>query len=103
MCRVKLPTVLLIATVISTACSTRSTAPPDRSASLPSGIDVAGMDKSVAPGDDFNAYANGGWSKSTPIPADKSEYGVATILVDQTRKQTVDLIQDPANSGPSAS
>ena len=103
MSRLRLPTLLLIATVISAACSTKSAAPPDTSTSLPSGIDVAGMDKSVAPGDDFNAYANGVWSKSTPIPADKSEYGVATILVDQTRKQTVDLIQDPANSGPNAS
>ena len=70
---------------------------------MPSGIDVAGMDKSVAPGDDFFAYANGGWIKATPIPADKSEYGVATILVDQTRKQTVDIIQDPVNGGPNAS
>ena len=61
------------------------------------------MDKSVAPGDDFNAYANGGWIKSTPIPADKSDYGAAAILVDLTRKQTVDLIQDPANAGPNAS
>ena len=58
------------------------------------------MDKSVAPGDDFYAYANGGWIKATPIPADKSEYGVATILVDQTRKQTVEIIQDPVNAGP---
>jgi putative endopeptidase len=29
------------------------------------------MDRSVAPGDDFNSYANGGWSKVTAVPADK--------------------------------
>ena len=39
------------------------------------------MDKSVAPGDDFYAYANGGWIKATPIPADKPSYGAAAILV----------------------
>jgi putative endopeptidase len=60
------------------------------------------MDKSVAPGDDFNAYANGGWIKATPIPADKPSYGAAAILVDRTRQQTVDIIQDPVNAGPNA-
>ena len=60
------------------------------------------MDTAVSPGDDFYAYANGGWSKATPIPADKSSYGVGAMLVDQTRKQTVALIQDPVNAGPGA-
>ena len=36
------------------------------------GLDLAGMDKSVAPGDDFFRYANGAWLKSTEIPADRS-------------------------------
>ena len=101
--RVKLSTVLLIAIATSAACSSKTAAPPTNSTPLPSGIDVGGMDKSVAPGDDFNAYANGGWVKKTTIPADKSDYGAAAILVDLTRKQSVDLIQDPANVGASAS
>ena len=94
-------TVVLAALSLSVGCSSKSsTSAP--AASLPSGIDTAGMDKSVAPGDDFYAYANGGWIKATPIPADKAEYGVATILIDQTRKQTIDIIQDPVNTGPNA-
>jgi putative endopeptidase len=39
------------------------------------GIDTAGMDKSVKPGDDFFGYVNGNWAKNTPIPADRSSYG----------------------------
>jgi len=70
---------------------------------LPKGIDSAGMDTSVAAGDDFFAYANGGWIKATPIPPDKPTYGVIGILIDRTRKQTVDIIQDPANTGANAS
>src|SRR5215208_4645405 len=35
-----------------------------------SGMDVAGMDRSVTPGDDFFMYANGTWVKTTEIPAD---------------------------------
>jgi len=61
------------------------------------------MDTSVAPGDDFYAYANGGWTKATEIPADKPTYGVISILIDRTRQQTVDIIQDPANTGANAS
>src|SRR5579862_8492069 len=64
-----------------------------------SGIDLAGMDKSVAPGDDFNAYTNGGWIKATPIPSDKSSYGIDAILVDETRKRTRDLIENASQSG----
>jgi putative endopeptidase len=69
------------------------------SSSHSAGIDLAGMDKSVTPGDDFNGYTNGGWIKATPIPADKASYGVFSMLADQTRKRLLDLIQNSANSG----
>ena len=85
---------LLGTILISPACTNK----PE----LTSGIDVAGMDKSVAPGDDFNAYTNGGWIKATPIPADKSDYGIFTMLADETRKRTVDLIQNAGKDGSPA-
>ena len=66
-------------------------------------IDLVGMDKSVAPGDDFNGYTNGGWTKSTPIPADKSGYGIDAILTDETRKRTLSLIEDAAKGNTPAS
>ena len=43
------------------------------------------MDKSIAPGDDFYGYANGGWMKSTEIPADRSSYGALAVLAQQAR------------------
>jgi putative endopeptidase len=64
-----------------------------------SGLDIPGMDKSVAPGDDFNAYTNGGWMKATEIPPDKSSYGPGNILSDETRKKMVALIQQSASAG----
>ncbi len=70
---------------------------------LGSGIDVAGIDRSVAPGDDFNAYANGAWIKATPIPADKSSFGAGEILIDETRKRTQTLIQEASQAGANAS
>lgn len=92
---------LLAAATVSAVCSTSTPAPatPPAAGPLPPGIDLAGMDTSVAPGDDFYAYANGGWLKSTPIPPDKSSYGAAVILGDQVRQQTVTLIQDAAKDG----
>ena len=94
--------VFIGALAISAGCSSSSPAGAPAATSLPSGIDAAGMDKSVAPGDDFNAYANGGWMKATSIPADKSSYGAGAMLVDRTRQQTIALIQDPVNAGPGA-
>src|ERR1700722_13712722 len=32
------------------------------------GLDLAAMDRSVAPGDDFYRYVNGGWLRNTQIP-----------------------------------
>jgi len=87
---------ILLATLITTAPSCRKTPPPSNT-----GIDLAGMDTSVAPGDDFNAYTNGGWIKATPIPADKSSYGAGQVLVDKTRKQTLSLLEE-AGASPDA-
>jgi putative endopeptidase len=87
---------LLLAVVAGTsACGTKSS-------SATAGIDLAGMDKSVAPGDDFNAYTNGGWIKATPIPADKSSYGIFAILADETRKRLLSLLEESAKTGSAA-
>src|SRR5438128_2298248 len=73
------------------------TIPAGSNASPPSpmkAVDVAAMDKSVSPGDDFYTYVNGAWLKATSIPPDKASYGAFTILSDETRKRTVALIQE---------
>src|SRR5215471_15842018 len=86
--------------IIFSACSNRSEPPASTAPSI--GIDIAGMDKSVNPGDAFYEYVNGGWLKATEIPADKSRYGIFTMLSDETRKRTVAIIQESANGGASA-
>jgi putative endopeptidase len=69
---------------------------PVQSAPMSHGIDLDGIDHSVAPGDDFFAYANGAWIKKTEIPADKASFGPGEILVEKTREQVRGLIQDAA-------
>jgi putative endopeptidase len=96
--------ILILALGIAAACKPASTpATPAAPAQPTSGVDLAGLDKSVAPGDDFNLYTNGGWVKATPIPADKASYGIFTVIADLTRKRTVSLIQDAAGAGGVAS
>jgi putative endopeptidase len=57
------------------------------------GIDTAGMDKSVKPGDDFFAYVNGNWAKTTQIPADRSSYGAFATLRDLSEARTRQLVE----------
>lgn len=66
------------------------------------GLDVAGMDRRVAPGEDFYAYANGGWAKRTVIPADRGAFGVGDEVTDLTDKRTAALIKAAAASKASA-
>jgi predicted metalloendopeptidase len=61
-----------------------------------SGIDFAGIDKGVQPGDDFFGYANGTWLKSTEIPADRSTWGTGAIVAERTAKRTAELIAETA-------
>ena len=58
------------------------------------GFDTAGMDRSVAPGDNFYQFANGTWAKNTAIPADKSNYGMFTVLEDLSRERTRQIIEE---------
>ena len=62
------------------------------------GLDLAGMDRTVAPGDDFFAYANGAWARRTEIPADRGSYGVGHEVADLTDRRTAALIRAAAAS-----
>ena len=52
------------------------------------GISKAAMDTGVKPGDDFYAYANGNWDKTTEIPADRSSIGAFYIAFHETENLT---------------
>jgi putative endopeptidase len=43
-------------------------------------IDLANMDTTVTPGNDFYQYANGSWLKNNPIPDEFSNYGSFHLL-----------------------
>ena len=71
--------------------------------SIPHGLDLAGIDRAVAPGDDFFRYANGNWLKATDIPPDRSSYGTSAMLAELTAQRTVDLIRTAADGAAAGS
>jgi len=62
------------------------------------GLDLAGMDRSVQPGDSFWRYANGTWLEHAEIPADQSYWGSDAVLSELTDRRTADLIKEVAGS-----
>jgi putative endopeptidase len=51
------------------------------------GVDISTRDLSVRPGDDFQRYAAGKWLDTHDIPADKSQNGIGSELVDRNQEQ----------------
>lgn len=70
---------------------------PADKASLKSGIELANMNKSVRPQDDFYEYVNGAWLANTDIPADKSTYGSFTALRDKSQEDVKAIIEETAS------
>lgn len=62
------------------------------------GFDTAGMDRSVDPGDDFYAFANGSWHRNTVIPPDKSNVGMFQVLADLSANRTRQILEEKAGS-----
>jgi putative endopeptidase len=58
-----------------------------------SGLNLATLDKSVRPGDDFFDYAVGGWYSKADMPADRSEIGLEQETSEKVDKQLRVLIQ----------
>ena len=66
------------------------------------GVDLAGMDRAVAPGDQFDEFANGNWRKATPIPADRSSTGTFVILAERAEKRNAEIVQNAGKANPAA-
>lgn len=61
---------------------------------LASGIELANMDTSVRPQDDFFRYVNGTWLATAEIPADRTSSGVFMDLRDKAREDVRAIIED---------
>jgi putative endopeptidase len=94
----------ILAAAIAAACGTLHAAPaPQQAAAKPHdavGVDLAGIDKSVKPGDDFDGYANGNWKKTAQIPADRASTGIFLKVFEKAEKRNAELIRDAGKGHP---
>jgi putative endopeptidase len=95
---------IVAATCVALAACNKSATPNATQAAkgTESGIELAAIDKSVSPGDDFNKYANGAWEKTAEIPADKSNVSVFSIINDRAQERKAELIDGIVKSNPAA-
>lgn len=66
-------------------------------------IITANIDSTVSPADDFFEYAEGGWIKKNPIPADQTSWGIGYLvqeeLYERLRKINEEALREKASSG----
>ena len=93
--------VLACALVVLPLFAARAEEPANQNVSQPlvHGVNVAYLDRTVRPGDEFYQYANGTWLKSVEIPSDRNYIALDSALIEQTDKRTADLISEVAKSG----
>ncbi len=97
----------ILAAALLAGCATGSTDTVDAAAAGPVapadaarpqigsfGFDLAGMDRSVRPGENFYGFANGNWDRATEIPADRSNYGMFTVLDDLSSQRTRAILDE---------
>jgi putative endopeptidase len=77
-----------------TAASITESSSVDARPAGPWGFDLAGMDRSVRPGDNFAEFAGGAWMKRTQIPPDRARYGAFDMLRELSERRVTGLLQD---------
>ena len=60
------------------------------------GFDSTGMDRTVAPGDNFFEYANGAWVRNTEIPPDRSGYSSFAVLSEKALARSRAILEEAA-------
>ena len=94
--------ILATAVLCATTAWAATAAPQVPDGNRPIGIDLAGIDHGVKPGDNFFRYANGDWLKTAKIPADRSSTGTFLKVFEQSEKDTAELIRHAGASHPAA-
>ncbi len=95
----------LIPSILMFGCSTHQPTTSKQldaawSGDVNAGILLENYDTSVKPGDDFYRYTNGNWLKKTTIPADKSNYGMFSVLNDKAESDLKAILKAEVEQRP---
>lgn len=80
-------TAIIAGTIMLSACNSNKE-------SKIKGVDLANIDTTIRPQDDFYHYANGMWIKNNPIPGSEVRWGSFNILQDNTYKKLKVLLDE---------
>jgi len=90
----RLPALVLTCAFLVAGSATASAASLDTPKYGPWGVDYGSMDRSVKPGDDFFAYAEGTWLKTASIAPDKTGAGYNYDLPDLAERDIREIAED---------
>jgi putative endopeptidase len=86
----------IVSTMILSSCT-------ENKKSAVKGIDLANLDTTAIPGNDFYQFADGGWMQANPLKPEYARFGTFDALHEQSRQQVKDLItglsQKPGEQG----
>jgi putative endopeptidase len=91
---------LAAALLLSTAAVAATHVQPAAPAGTALGVDLTGIDRAVAPGDDFDLYANGAWRTATQIPADRTSLGAFQTVGEVVDRRNAELIEGAGRANP---
>ncbi len=96
-------TILKISVIASaiTLASCGGNAKKEENAAKNTGIDIANIDSTAKPTDDFYQFVNGKWMKNNPIPETESRWGSFNEL-DKSNKAKLKIILDSAAANKNA-
>ena len=87
---------IALAALIGTSLGARAAAPV--TFSVKPGIDLANLDPTCKPCDDFYQFATGGWQKAHPIPAANASWGTFAILGEDNQNVERAILEDAAKN-----
>ena len=83
--------------VAQPAANTSAAAPAAKARYGTWGVDLDARDLAIKPGDDFWRFANQRWIAAHPIPADRTGWGVSSVLSDEVELQLRDIVEHGGN------
>jgi putative endopeptidase len=101
MIRGEMKRLLAIVTLLAAACATAPKKPvvfvPPPPLIGPHGFDLAQIDRSVSPCDDFYQYSVGGWRTAHPLPATYSRFGRFEEVAERNRDTLRAILETSTN------
>lgn len=82
---------LAVLAFVSFSCKDKSKT--EEGGNVKKNFDIANLDTTYAPGNDFYMYATGGWAKANPLKDEYARYGSFEQLAENSQQQVKDIIE----------